>query len=505
MAIRLSGMISNLDTDAIVKELMSAQSLKKTNIEQKKEKLSWKKEKWEELNTKIYALYTEKLSSLKLEGSYLTKKASSSNSEKATASATNAANGSYSLKIESLASAQFVTGADISAKKLTKSSKLTDAGMSLQTLTVRMGENLEKEVDIDIEDNMTFTDLAGKLGEAGLNASFDEASGRFYISAKDTGEKGKFTLTSNQSGDAGLAAIGLTEIDETLATSGQDAPESGTVAVVAAKNAKYILNGATITSSTNTVNANGLTIELKGTTSEGEVINLTVSNDTDAVYDKIKEFVKSYNELVEDMYGKYTASSAKDYHMLTDEEKEAMTDDQVELWENKIKDSLLRSDTTLNSLMTTFRTAMQATVTVDGETFGLASFGIETGNYLEHGILHINGNADDGEYADKTDKLKEALSKDPDKTGQALSKIFSEFYKTLSDKMSANSISSALTLYNDKQIQSQMDDYEKQISNWEDRLEDLEERYYKQFAGMEKAMANLQSQQNQLAGLLGMS
>lgn len=147
---------------------------------------------------------------------------------------------------------------------------------------------------------------------------------------------------------------------------------------------------------------------------------------------------------------------------------------------------------------------MQETVEVGGKKYDLSSFGIVTGSYIEHGILHINGNADDAEYADKTDSLKEALANDPEGTSKALSQMFSGFYKTLTDKMSANTISSALTLYNDKQIQSQMDDYEKQISDWEDRLKDLEERYYKQFAGMEKAMANLQSQQNQLSGLLGM-
>ena len=62
MPIRMSGMISGLDTDAIIKELVSAQSAKKTTLEQNQEKLKWKKEKWEDLNTKIYALYTEKLS-----------------------------------------------------------------------------------------------------------------------------------------------------------------------------------------------------------------------------------------------------------------------------------------------------------------------------------------------------------------------------------------------------------------------------------------------------------
>ena len=57
MPIRMSGMISGMDTEALIKELMSAQSAKKTKLEQKKTKLEWKKEKWAELNTKIYKLY----------------------------------------------------------------------------------------------------------------------------------------------------------------------------------------------------------------------------------------------------------------------------------------------------------------------------------------------------------------------------------------------------------------------------------------------------------------
>ena len=148
MPIRLGGMISGLDTDAIVKELMSAQSLKKTNVENKKTKLDWKKEKWEELNTKIYSLYTEKLSNLKLQGGYLTKKVSSSDEGRVKATATSASNGSYSLEVKSLASAQYVTGADISAKNLKRTSLLKDAGMSVgQTITIgTLKENAETGV-----------------------------------------------------------------------------------------------------------------------------------------------------------------------------------------------------------------------------------------------------------------------------------------------------------------------------------------------------------------------
>ncbi|MBO4505792.1 MAG: flagellar filament capping protein FliD [Lachnospiraceae bacterium] len=513
MPIRMSGMISGIDTDAVIKELMAAKSMKKTTLEQNQEKLSWKKEKWEDLNTKIYALYTEKLASLKLEGTYLAKSAASSNSEKATATASTASTGSYELTVSQLASAQFVTGSDISSKNLTGSSKLVDAGMVAgQTITVRVnksdaaeGEEPYTETNIEVTDEMTIRDFTAKLQTAGLNANFDQATGRFYISAKNSGEANKFTMISSQSGETGLAALGLGDIDDTLATGGQTAADATTMAVVAAKDAKLVLNGATISSSTNTITANGMTIDLKGTTSEGERITLNVSADTDGIYNKIKDFVKSYNELMKEMYDSYNAASARKYNMLTDDEKEAMTEKQVELWEDKIKGALLRNDTTLNSLMTIFRSSMQGTVEVDGKNYSLANFGIVTGVYTEHGLLHINGDSEDGSYADKEDALKKAIEQDPETTSKALSKLFSGFYDSLTKQMSASSISSALTLYNDKQIQSQIDSYQTQINDWEDRLADLEERYYKQFSSMESSLADLQSKQNQLSGLLGMS
>ena len=78
MALRMSGLISGLDTDAVVKELMAAQTLKKTRVEQKKTKVEWKQEKWAELNKKIVALYNKQVSKMRLQGSYLTKKVTSS-------------------------------------------------------------------------------------------------------------------------------------------------------------------------------------------------------------------------------------------------------------------------------------------------------------------------------------------------------------------------------------------------------------------------------------------
>ena len=506
MPIRLSGMASGLDTDAIIKELMSAQSLKKTNIEGNKKKLEWKKEKWEEMNTKLYSLYTEKLSSLKLQGSFLTHKAASSDESKLTAKAEATANGTYTVEVESLANAQYMTGRQIKSKNLTMSSNLSDAGMGLnQTITVTKNGDPETAKTFTVEEDSTMRDFVDFLNSAGLNANFTAEDGRFFVGSKTTGEANSFTLTSDFTGDDGLAALGLMDIDTAKAKTNIKVDSADEIALVAASDAKVKVNGAVVTSSVNSVKVNGLTLDLKGTTPALQPVTITVTNDSDGVYNKVKEFVKSYNELMKEMYDKYNAKSARGYNMLTDDDKEAMSEKQIELWENNIKDSLLRRDDTLNSLMSIFRNAMQKTVEVDGKTYSLSSFGVGTGAYTEHGLLHIDGDAEDGLYASKDDKLKSAISSDPELVAKVMSGVFSEFYKTLSDKMSASSISSALTFYNDKQIQSQITDYDKSIKSWETRLTDLEEKYYKQFSSMESAMAKLQSQQSQLAGLLGMS
>ncbi|HBI60100.1 MAG TPA: flagellar hook protein, partial [Lachnospiraceae bacterium] len=118
MAIRLSGLNSGMDTDAIVQALMSAKSMKKTKIEGKKTKLEWKKDLWSELNTKIYSFYNTTLSKIKMQGAYKTKAATSSDTSKVTATATSsAAEGTYKVKVNKLASAQYVTSGKLGGTK----------------------------------------------------------------------------------------------------------------------------------------------------------------------------------------------------------------------------------------------------------------------------------------------------------------------------------------------------------------------------------------------------
>ena len=504
MPIRMTGMASGIDVDAVVKEMMSAQKLKKTNLEGKKEKLSWKQDAWKEMNTKLYSFYTGSLSKMRTKGNYQARKATASDPSKVSVSATTATSGSYKLSVEKLASSEYVTGASLKGKGYDSSTKLVDAGMTEgQTITIKSGNGDPVELVVGAETKIS--DLVDKLKEAGLNASFDKTNGRFFISAKDSGEANKFTITSTE-GDTegkGLDALGLINITNEVATSGRTADNSNQVAIVKASDAKIKLNGAVIESGSNTINVNGMKLDLQGTTAEGEEITLSITKDSQSVVDRVKDFIKGYNELMTEMYSKYNAASSRGYSMLTSEQKEAMSENDVKNWETKIKDSLLRRDDTLGDLMSTFRSAMQETVEINGEKFSLSSFGIVTGNYTEHGLLHLEGDADDAEYATKTNKLMQMLEEDPDKVSEALSSIMDKFYNKMFDKMGSTKLSSALTFYNDKQMKTESESYEKQIKQWDTKLADIEDKYYKQFSTMEKMMADLQTKQSQLAGFFG--
>lgn len=281
--------------------------------------------------------------------------------------------------------------------------------------------------------------------------------------------------------------------------------------VISAADSIVEYNGVELTGSSNSITVNGLTFEALSLSEKDDKGNykstsITVTKDTQGMYDMIKEFVTQYNTIIKEMNELYYADSARGYNPLTDEEKEAMTDDQIKMWEDKIKNSSLRRDSTLGGITSAMKTAISSTVEVDGKNYSLSSFGIMTSrDYTEKGLLHIYGDKEDSTYADKTDKLMKAIEEDPDTVAKVMAGITDNLHSTLMNKMSKTSLSSALTFYNDKQIDKQITQYKKDIATMEAKLKDKEDAYYKQFTAMEKALANMQSQQSSLSGLLGTS
>lgn len=289
----------------------------------------------------------------------------------------------------------------------------------------------------------------------------------------------------------------LNKIQNGSLTSSKDA------ARVTGKDATIILNKATYTSNTNNFSINGLTITAEAKTDSE--ITITTNTDTDAVYDSIKDFFKEYNTLIKSMDEAYNASSSKGYEPLTSDEKEAMTEDEVKEWEKKIKDSLLRKDATLGSASSSMKTLMAQSFEINGKKYSLASFGIKTLGYFdaadnEKGVYHIDGDKDDDVSSGNDDKLRAAIANDPETVISFFSQLATSVYNDLSKKMASSSVSSAYTLYNDKQMTKEYTSYTSKISDKEDEITKWEDYYYKKFSSMESALAKLNQTQSSLAG-----
>lgn len=751
MPVRMTGMASGLDTETLIKGMMDAHKLKNKKVSDKSQILEWKQERLKEVNAKLYKLYAEDLTKLKMQSAYNTKKVSSSNENVVSVTGNSSApTGTAAITVDQLAKAQSIIGQplgkDVNKKDVTSSTTLVDLGFVDKTQITFKTKNGEKVLDVN--SSTTISDFIQKAKEAGINANFDTAQKRIFLSASKSGEDNWFSVTTstndktdpkrsmddavgysqlstvnkakvdklykliegvdkatlenifgnttideandstetrtlklavkdvlelmdtnyktkyeaeantiavNNTGKAILDAIknggtyagvdyqgeykkfeddaqaameakygntvNLTEekyvkekealiesylnkrvneelkkeevtnivntektriIDEgtsivdsdgsttiipkvvdriaekigafkTSATSYVDATgesdvsnvlnklgladiiakdvdgkkiieiENGTVINEKAQNSKINYNGLDIESDTNVVSVNGLTITLKGVTPKNEVtstnpdgttnttitkepITLSTINDTQATVDSVKKFITNYNAILKEMNELYYAGSARDYAPLSDDERESMTDSQIEKWEKKIKDSMLRRDSNISNVLTGMKQAVMTTVKAsDGKTYSLASLGIGTSSdYTEKGLLHLDGNPDETAYSMKTNKLMNMLESDPDIVAEILSKTMDTLYKDIDSKIKAiPNVRSAFTFYNDKTMNTQQTTYKKKISELEKKLTTVEAKYYKQFAAMEKAMANLQSQSNALTGMLG--
>lgn len=542
--LRMTGMYSGMDTESIVSQLVKTKSTKVTNLKNEQKKLEWKQTAWQDLNSKIYNMYSKTLSNLRLTSAYSKKSTVSSDSTKATVVASEGAvNGTQTLKVNKLAKSGYLTGAKLDGKTSTTTGtdgkdvtkvvnwettdKLSeiDSNLTGKTISITTGSGTDaKTTDIEITADMTINDLVAKFKDAGVNASFDTTNQRFFINSTGTGSAKNFTLTSDDS--TALASLGL---DPNTTYTDINGSKNSCVKIEG-QDAEIVLNGATFVSDSNTFSINGLTINTLGVTDEE--ISLVTSTDYDGIYNTIKDFLTEYNDLINEMDKLYNADSARKYDMLTNDEKDSMTDDEVEQWEDKIKSALLRKDNSLYNVMNTLTTTMMDGYYENnlsdkqkknmsaseisawykengGKKHYLSDYGIGTLSYFEaqdneHHAYHINGDADDEFTSTKEDKLKAAIAEDPEGTANFFTTLCKTLYSKLDETMSESTeYSSIYKVYNDKQLKKDYKDYTTKISDAEDELNDYEDRWYNKFSKMEVALSKLQSQTSSISSMLG--
>lgn len=382
----------------------------------------------------------------------------------------------------------------------------TDGALDTLKADIEALEAIEEPTE---EETARLNELKGKLsfveGYQDVQKQIDEAQTELtevksYINEDGTAsDKLKGEVTDWLDGKIARA-------EEILADADKTGSEGATR--ITGQDATIYLNGAKFESSGNTFEINGLTITCKAETGSEEV-TLTTQEDTSGIYNMIKNFIKEYSELINEMDKLYNADSAKGYEPLTDEEKDAMSDEEVEKWEQKIKDSLLRRDSTLSTVSSAFKQIMSSGFTVNGKTMYLSDFGINTLGYFEaedneRNAYHINGDEDDDAVSGKTNDLMAAISADSGSVIDFFTQLSKSLYEKSSDLMKrVSGYSSAYTVYDDVKMKSDYDDYTKKIAELEEKLKDYEDKWYSKFSAMETAMAKMQSNASAITSLLG--
>ena len=495
---RVTGLgVSGMDVDQAVKDLMAAKRVPYDKMFQKKTLAEWKKASYNTMYNTISDFRTTVFNN-KLQATLAPKTASSANESIATVTANaDAANVSHELEVTQLAE----------GVKRTSSGSIT-TGASKTTLASQFGisgsfdikiANGSNSATITVNSTDSIYDLVQDINDAGagVTANYDATLDRFFMSTTNTGSDSGIDFTGSSANGLNFLKDNLKIIDSTDAA---DISFSG-------KNATFKLDGVALEQQSNSFTISGVNYKLKST-NIGSPITVGVAADIDKTIENVKTFVESYNKMLETVNKAVKETRYKDYAPLTTAQRAELSETEAKLWDEKAKSGMLYNDPTLRSLVDGIRGDVSAPVSgLSGKYNSAAAMGITTGPYTEGGKLYI----------DET-KLRSALTADPN----AVNKLFGtdgatdsqdgiavrmyDTLKTAMDKIvSEGGVSAGVKDDTKSVLAKQITQYTKDMKALNERLEDMEDRYYSQFSAMETALTKLASQSSWLSSTFGTS
>jgi flagellar hook-associated protein 2 len=445
MVMSVGGLGSGIDTNSIVAQLMSVERKPLVKMNAQVSNLDSIKKIWMEINTKLQNL-NNAIDDLSLDTSLLGKTATSSDEKVLTATATTTAtNGTYDVNITQIAKAHMISS---NATGL-------DTSIATGTLSLKVGSQATT-IDISLDSSVdTLETVRDKINQKVSDLQKTDSS---FIGVSATLIDGKLVLQSEKTGTTNAISIAA---DDFSLFSGANYNE-----LQAAQDAKFSVNGISVTRTSNTVSdvIDGVTLTIKSAGTS----TLTITNDTSKGIEKIKKFVEEYNAAYD-----YINNQQK----VGDKDKTAGTlkgDYSVSMVVPKLWEKVTRN---INN--------------------GLA--------YDQIHDIGIQTEGSSGKLVIDETKLKTALETDPD----AVNKLFFS-----DDPAASPAIGDDLKNYIDSYIasgtgiidsrQEILDDQirilKDQIASFELRMEKRESTLRNQFLAMEKALATLNSQSSWLAG-----
>ncbi|HHW43389.1 MAG TPA: flagellar filament capping protein FliD [Desulfotomaculum sp.] len=505
---RMTGLASGLDTKSIVEDLMKAARMPLDRMLQNQQLLKWQQEDYRAINTTLTDLRTNYGLPMELQATFTVKKATSSDETVVTAAVgANAPTGTYQVEVTALAqvgslfsNTSLGAGFDPEARMsdAVKSFGLT-AATSFTIRTYKADGSTDQDITINVSPDQTFNQLLADIEaktSGRLTAFYEASTRRVVISTTKTGNynENKFTLIDGS--DSFLNnQLKITPGDLT----GQDA--------------ELTINGLSgIKQHENTFTLNNTTFTLKKTTTSPVLV--TVQTDTDAIVQKIKDFIQQYNDALDQINGKLKEERYRDYLPLTEDQKKDMSEEEIKNWEQKARSGLLQNDPLLQNMVYDLRTAITGVVDgLNASMNALADIGITEGYMLDdQGKIILGAYTDGGKLYLNENILREAVNRDPEgvmnlftRTGATDKEkgIGVRFYEALNraiDRLTREAgAPSSFSLVDNSFLSTSIREMQDRIDRENERLANLESRYWEQFTVMEQYIAQMNSQSTWLA------
>lgn len=574
----LSG--SGLDIESLVKMGMMNKQKQYDKMYQNQLKNTWIKEAYNTVYTDVKA-FKDTMSTFKMQSNMSAMQASSTNNDVVSVTANGAAAAmSHKVSVEQVASNAYLmtadgktidraAGQDMGSSYLydvlydsyTKSSnadgnsytigsdthKGSDIAISIKVADSDelddKGNPVTHTIEYTYDDiftgKKTLSDLASAFGNSGANiqGNYDTVNDSFSLYNKTSGAANKIKLQANNADTEKLLnSLHLSEYnaqDNTLGSEVTFAEGTMTEAAVGT-NAKATIDGKTYESDTNKLtvanviyNFNGVSAKNADGTAQTSSVNVT--QDTDKIVDNVKKFVESYNTLIDSLNSKYREEKNSDYSPLTKEQEAAMTETQVKQWNEKAKSGLLYHDSNIYSIISDMRESLYTKV--DAVDTVLTDSKGNKYSYNTLSSIGISTSSNQGHIELDEDKLKKALSEDPDCVYQlfasdqdstyvagSTNKNQSDNYTTKSDYLNtgiANRLYNAMTT-NISKLESyagtskDTDDesylgklitnMNTKMSSFKTLMSSYESKLYSKYDAMEVALSKLGSQLSYITG-----
>lgn len=534
---RFGGLASGIDTETMVNDLMKVENMKVDRLKQDRQIVEWRRDAYRDITNKLRAFKDEFFNIAKptnymlSPNTYKNYRSTISGNETALSVSANAdaVPGVYNIQVINLAESAKISGTK-TFDNLNLNTKLLELKGLGDDGSFSFDDEGKAEIVINgetiiIDKDMTVRQLMNEINgnkEANVKLTYSSITGKFVLQSKDMGGKAELDVIDDKNTFLSFLGIEGTEV-----VTGKDAEIRININNEKDEDGLVYHN---ITSSSNTFTRDGITFNLYDITvddMDNNTVTIRITEDVEASFDKIKNFVDKYNELIDEINTKLMEKSYRDFPPLTDDQRSAMSEKDIELWEEKAMSGLLRNDPILQKLVYEMRNALNTNV--EGVDIRLSDIGITTGKWYEHGKLYID-----------EQKLKEALAEDPDKVMELFIKSDGKSYnpnlsaeerrvrynnvgiiRRISDILEDN-IRTTRNKNNKKglllekagivgdvtEFQNTMNDqlkeFDKRIDRMNEQLFSKEEYYWRQFTAMEKAIQQMNTQSLWLAQQLNM-